>query len=472
MSAYDLLVVGGGIAGMAAARRARDLGARVQVLEAGARAGGLLGTEHLDGCVVDRGPDSILTTKPAAIATALELGLADEVLRTNPERRGAYVLCRGRMERIPAGFHVVAPADLRALWRSPVLTLAGKVRASLEVLRRAPGQAPEDESLADFVRRHHGDEVLARLAQPIAGGIYGAAPHRLGLGSTMPRFRDVERAHGSVTRGLSRSAGAPSAGARYGAFINFRRGMATLPDAMAAELGERVWTGVGVTGIRRGGDKWVVATEGRGLLEARRLVLACGARRIADWIAPLDAESAAHLRAIAFGSAAIVTLLYERRAIQRPLDAAGLVVPAIEGRAMLASTWSSEKWPGRAPEDRALLRVFLGGHTNEDLVHDASERRLARLAHDEIASVLGIEDAPLRTIVDRYVDVMPRYEVGHRTRMHTLDARLARLGGLAVAGSFHHGVGIPDTIADGTRAAETVLDSPARGWALGDAGRV
>jgi oxygen-dependent protoporphyrinogen oxidase len=142
--------------------------------------------------------------------------------------------------------------------------------------------------------------------------------------------------------------------------------------------------------------------------------------------------------------------------VHHPLDAAGVVVPSVEGRAMLASTWSSQKWPGRAPDDTALFRVFLGGHGQDDLVH-ADEAHLVRLAHLELARMLGIEGQPTLTRLDRYVDVMPRYEVGHARRMNTLDARIALLRGVAVAGNFHRGVGIPDSIADGARAAEQLV---------------
>ncbi len=458
-------VVGGGISGMAAAL-SFPRGCDVTVFEASRRLGGLLRTEIVEDpngrFVIERGPDAMITNKPGGVSFIDRLGLEDEVITTNAERRGAYVVCRGALERIPAGFSVVAPGDLAALLRSPVLSASGKARAALEVsLPRGP--ALPDESLGSFVRRRYGDEVLERLAQPLAGGIYGARPDDLSLRATMPRFLDLEREHRSVTRALENAqrsaAGEKADGARYGLFVSFRRGMQTLPDAMADHLRRTRPGSVAlahrVTALREEqGRVWLTANGARHAFDA--VVLAIAAPRVARLLRWFDPTLASHLDRVPYGSAATVTLAYPRAQVAHSLDAFGFVVPAIERRAILASTWSSVKWPGRAPEDTVLLRVFLGGE-GADGVASLSDAALIADARRELDRLIGAKGAPLLTRVDRYASAMPRYHVDHLTRVDSIETRTAGLPWLALAGGAYRGVGIPDSLSSGERAASALL---------------
>lgn len=447
------MVVGGGIGGLAAAHRLARAGREVVLLERAGRVGGLLRTERVDGWVIERGPDAILTSKPAAVELARRVGIEDAIIGTQAHHRGAYVVCRGRLERIPEGFSVVAPARLAPLLASPILSARGKARAAIE--RVVPrGRPRDDESLASFVTRRFGVELLERLAQPLASGIYGASPRALSLGATMPRFLALEREHGSVSAGLSRAPGDTAArGARYSMFVGFRDGMQTLPDAVARVLGDRVRLGVPAIGLdRRQGGRLVVRTPG-GDLEADGVVLALEAFGAASLLAPHDALAADLLRSVDHGSAATATLGYDRSDIPHPLDAFGFVVPAVERTGLLASTWASVKWPGRAPEGKALLRVFLGGADHPD-VCDRTDAELVALARRGLRRLMGIAARPELVRVDRFVRAMPRYHVGHRRRAATVDARLARLPGIELAGNALHGVGIPDAVASGWRAAD------------------
>jgi oxygen-dependent protoporphyrinogen oxidase len=410
--------------------------------------------------VVDLGPESILRDKPAAMSLVRRLGLEDRVIGTRTDRHGAYVVARGRLARIPEGFSLVGPGDLLGFARSDVISLGGKARAALELAIPARVRAPgEDESLASFVRRRFGWEVLERLAQPLASGIYGADAEILGLLGTMPRFLEMEAAHGSVTRALVAAARKAEEqagnGARYGLFASFDGGMQVLIDALAAALGARLELGRAAASLRREpGGLFVRDAEGR---EERfdRVIVAQPAHRAAPLLRGLGEEAiAAGLDAIPHGSAATVTFVWRRDEVPHALDAYGFVVPRVERRRILASTWSSEKWPGRAPADHVLIRVFAGGDDAFDARDDAL---LALEARRELADLMGITAPPRFEKAMRYPRAMPLYGPDHIARRDAVAARLAHLWDVAVAGNSLFGVGIPDAIASGERAAEQVL---------------
>ncbi len=449
--ALDLVVVGGGVAGLAAAHRAQEQGAQVALLEASDRVGGLVRTELAGGYVIERGPESFLTRDPILLELSETLGIADRLVRT--EAQGAFVVHRGKLERIPPGFQLLAPLDAKSFWKTPLVSPAGKVRALLEPL--LPAKPKEDESLASFVRRRFGDELLVRLAQPLASGIYGADPERLGLRSTLPRFLDAE-ASGSVIRGLTAEAGSAdrAAGARYGLFASYDGGMQVLTDAWARALGEVVRTRDPVRALERRGTGWVVHSRS-GELEARAVVLATPAPVAAQLLAPLDGELGAELAAIRLGSAATATFAFEASALP-PLKTAGFVVPAAEGMAVLACTFSSAKWPHRAPADKALIRVFLGGHTNQDVVTQSDEA-LIRFARRGLRELMDVTAEPLFDRVDKWRHAMPRYEVGHHRRVDRIEHGVAALGPLRLAGVAYRGVGLPAVTQGGRGAADALL---------------
>lgn len=447
----DLLVIGGGVAGLAAAHRAQEQGAEVALLEAKERVGGLVWTERTDGFVIERGPESFLTRDPILLELSEALGIGHRLVRT--EAQGAFVVHRGRLERIPAGFQLLAPLDARAFWKTPMVSWRGKLRALLEPL--LPARPQEDESLASFVRRRFGDEVLVRLAQPLASGIYGADPERLGLRSTLPRFLDAE-ASGSVVRGLLAEATTAdrAAGARYGLFASYDGGMQVLTDGWAEALGDVVRTDEAVQAIERRGEGWMVRSRS-GELEAKAVVLATPAPVAAELLAPLDPAVAAELRAIELGSAATATFAFEAADLPS-LDTAGFVVPAAEGTPVLACTFSSAKWPGRAPEGKALIRVFLGGHTNQDVV-TLSDEALVRLARKGLRDLMGVTAEPLFDRVDKWSGAMPRYGVGHHRRIDRVEQGVAALGAIRLAGVAYRGVGMPAVTQGGRGAADELL---------------
>lgn len=460
-----VLVIGGGVSGLSAAHRLLEVApdVDVEVWEASERAGGWIATERVevDGApfVVDLGPESIVRDKPAALALVRRLGLEDRVVHTRTDRRGAYVVCRGRLTRIPEGFSLLGPGDLLAFVRSSVISPAGKARAAMELgIPRQKREPNADESLASFVRRRFGWEVLERLAQPLVSGIYGADAEALGLGATMPRFLEMETRDGSVTRALvstsRRTRIEAGSGARYGLFFSFDGGMAVLTDALAARLGSRLRLRKRATSIEATDGACVVRDDQGALNRFDRVVVALPAGPAAALFSSLDPLVARELESIAHGSAATVTLVFRRADVPHPLDAYGFVVPRVERRRILAATWSSEKWPGRAPASHALLRVFSGG---DDPLEARDDDLLVFEARRELADLLGITATPRFAKVVRYPSAMPLYDPRHLARTSLVTQRLDQLTTVALAGNSVFGVGIPDAVASGERAAERVV---------------
>jgi oxygen-dependent protoporphyrinogen oxidase len=453
-----VVIVGAGVSGLACgfrlAKLAREtgLGLDVDILEGSHRAGGLIRTERADGFVIDRGPESILTDKPAGMRLIEALGLAPRLVRTREEHRGAYVVAHGRLERIPQGFSLLAPGDLGAWLRTPYISVFGRLRALLDLA--LPSAARDDETLGTFVRRRFGQEVLDRLAQPLVGGIYGAHPDVLGLAATLPRFLEMERRHGSVIRGVrARAKDAPAQGARYGLFVNFDGGMQVLTDAMGAAVADTLRFGTKLASVARAARGFELTLANGTAERADALVLAVGGRETARLAAGLDASLGERIGSIRHGSGAIVTLAFPTEAIGRELDAYGYVTPNIEGRRITASTWLSRKWPGRAPDGVELMRFFFG-RDGDDQVVDLADDELVRLARFDAAALMMVRGEPLFVRVDRWREAMPRFGLMHLREIDRIDDRVAAIPGLALAGNAYRGVGIPDSIASGEAAAQ------------------
>lgn len=482
-----LVVVGGGISGLAAAHRAAERARagelELVVLEASERTGGVARTERRDGFLLECGPDSFITEKPAGIELCRRIGLGDRLLPTNDRFRSTLVVRDGQLVSLPDGFQLLGPTRILPFLRSPVLSLRGRLIAGKDLLLPRGGPPPGgDESLASFVRRRFGREVLERLAQPLAGGIYTADPETLSLASTMPRFLALEREHRSVILGLraqARRAGrtaSQASGARFGLFVTLRDGMGSLADALAARLpAGAIRTGARVERVARGGEgsgaRWTVHLAGGETIAADAVVLAVPAPVAGRLVAGTDDELASELSGIAYASSGVVSLAYRTEQLREEPRAFGFVVPAVEGRRIIAGSFSSVKYSGRAPEGTVLLRVFLGGALQASVL-SLDDEELGRVAREEVAELLGIRGEPLLVRVQRWSEVMPQYRVGHAARVARIEARAAALPGLALAGNAYHGVGLADCIASGEAAADEVTSDlgPARAAARAAAG--
>ncbi len=457
------VVIGGGIAGLAAAYRLSELAREhhdplaVTVVERSNRLGGPIQTEHEGGFVLECGADSFLSEKPWALALARRLGLEGELIPTGELRR-TMVVCRGRLTEIPLGFNLLAPIDLMPLLRSPILSWRGKLRLLLEpVLPRRSGGA--EESIASFVSRRMGREVLERLAQPLAAGIYTGDPAVLSIEATLPRFAEMESHYGSVIRGLKavqkKTAARQVSGARWSLFLSFARGMQTIVDALARELADAIRLNVSVQSLAppAAGQKWRIGLSDGTMVNADAVICAARAGDAAALITPMDAELASRLGRIDYTSAATVNLAYRESDFPQMPRSFGFVVPVIEGRRIVAGSFSSLKFAGRAPDGCVLMRVFIGGALQKEMMA-LSDDEMVAAARAEIGALLGVSAPPILIRVARWVDSMPQYAVGHMALVSEIEERVRTLPGVYLAGAAYHGVGIPDCVHNGEQAAE------------------
>jgi oxygen-dependent protoporphyrinogen oxidase len=454
-SVRDVVVVGGGIAGLSAAYELQKRGVQVRLLEAGHRLGGVILTERFDGWVVDAGPDSLLVQKPAAVALCRELGIADRLVSTL-EPRAAFVLRDGHLHQIPEGSFLGFPIHATALAKSSLFTWGGKLRMACEVvIPRGPGDA--DESIAAFVRRRFGPEAADYLAEPLLAGIHAGDAERLSARALFPRLLHAEQQTGSVIRSLRALRMQPSP---QGAFVSLPGGIAELVDALAAALHPgTVALTARVTQLRRTAA-FAIDTEA-GSFHARAVVLAVPAYTAGNLVRGLDTTLAVLCDTLPYASTATVAFGYRRDQIRHPMHGSGFVVPRLERNPLLAATWVTSKWPGRAPDGCALLRAFLGGGRDPQRL-DLTDDELVRCAREALEEVLGIDGTPTFARLYRWSRQAPQYEVGHFDRVAAIERRLLSVPGLFVTGSGFRAVGIPDCIADGRQVATAAATYVAR----------
>jgi oxygen-dependent protoporphyrinogen oxidase len=460
-----VVIIGGGISGLAAAehlsREAPDL--RLTLLEASPRLGGHIRTERRDGFVMDAGPDVLLAAKPAAIELAKRVGLESRVVGTSASVRGSYILTRRGLLRMPEGMTGLVPSRARPFITTPLLTPFDKLRVGFEYLI-PPRHGDADESVESFVVRRLGRGMYERFAEPLLSGISAGDGARLSMATMFPQLRSLEREHGGLVRGMIASRRASADRARSAGpsspFVSFPGGLGELVDGVVRTIakrdpaGERVRlrTRSPVHAIRRDDDGFAIELDTGAMILADAVVVATPAHVASDVLEPLLPELASLLGEIEYESTATVTLAFGGAAVPRALDATGYVVPRKLGRAVLACTWASAKFDGRAPRGYALFRVFLGG-AKRPLPANASDDDLRGIAMQEMHEVMGITSAPVLCRVHRFDRAMPQYHVGHLDRVAAIESLAARVPGLYLAGAAYGGIGIPDCVGSGERAA-------------------
>lgn len=461
-SPLRVVVIGGGITGLAAAHRAVELAhdrgtpVALMLLEARDELGGTITTDRTDGFVVDGGPDSFLTEKPAALALCRRLRIDRLLVRTDDRYRQTFVWWGGQLHPLPDGFQLLAPARVGPVVSSPLFTWRGKARMALDiVLPRRTDTA--DESVAAFVRRRLGREALERVAEPLVGGIYAADPELLSIAAALPRFRELERRERSLILALWR-AGRRAAwvtdegGARWSLFVTFRNGMRDFVDALAARLpAGAVRVKRRVCSLTRQGDEWRIETDAGPIL-ADRVIVATEAHAAGEAVRASDPELARMLGDIPYVGAATVSLGYRRKDVHHPLDAFGFVVPAVERRTIVACSFASVKYPGRAPDGSVLLRAFIARHALAE-----SDDTLVSRATADVTDALGIRGEPRLVRLQRHARAMPQYVLGHVDRVDAIDRRAAALPGLVLAGAGYRGPGVAECVRSGEAAAEQAL---------------
>jgi oxygen-dependent protoporphyrinogen oxidase len=452
-------VIGGGITGLAAAYELQKRGLGVRVLEAAPRAGGVILTERIDGWTIDTGPDALLVQKPAAVSLCRELGIADRLHPTLTPRT-AYVMRDGELHPLIEGSALGFPIRLAPLAMSSLFSWGGKMRMAMEVVvpRRA---STDDESLASFVRRRFGEEAVEYLAEPLLAGIHAGDVDRLSASALFPRLLEAERQHGSVIRAFRALHMKPSP---QGAFVSLPGGTGELVEALVARLApDTVAVSSRVTDLHRTGAFVVDTPSAR--LQARAVIVAVPAYAAGGLLRSIDTRLSGLCETIPYASTATVALGYRRDQIAHPLHGTGFVVPRTERSPLLAATWVSSKWPHRAPPGHALLRAFLGGGRDPHRLERPDEE-LIDTAREALGETLSITGDPVVTRLHRWTRQSPQFEVGHLERVAAIDAHLASIPGLYVAGSGFRAIGIPDCIQDGrdtaARAAEFLAGQVAR----------
>jgi oxygen-dependent protoporphyrinogen oxidase len=445
----DVAVIGAGVSGLAAAYELRQRNRSFLAFERSSRAGGVVQTEHTGEFVLDAGPDALLVQKPAALALCRELGMTDRLVPTKVPRT-AYVLRHGVLHPLPPASILGFPTRVRPLLASRLFSLGAKLRMAAEIAiprKREPG----DESIAEFVRRRFGSEAVDAIAEPLLAGIHAGDVDRLSMRALFPRLVDAEAKSGSVVRAFrAHRGGSESAD---GVFRSFPNGIAELVDGLVkAVTPECVRLDSPVTRIERHQNGYVVHVGGAPAAVARSVILAVPAFVAADLLQPIDDVLARQCEAIPYLDSATVAFAFPRENIGHDLAGTGFVVPRTEGISITAGAWITSKWPHRAPEGYALLRAFLGGARDPNVLAK-SDAELTQMALRDLTNILSIRGEPTLTRVYRWKKASPQQNVGHGDLMARIDARLAGHPGVFVSAAGFRGVGIPDCIGDARATA-------------------
>ena len=478
-------IIGGGIAGLAAAyelEQARRAGQQVEytLFEWRDRLGGSLSSEVVDGTVLERGPDSFLTEKPAAAELCRELGLGAELTPSNDADRKTYIVVRNRLVPLPDGLMFLIPTKLIPTALTRLFSWSTKIRMGLELLHPPRPTGLPDESVAALVERHFGRETVDRLADPLLSGIFGGDSAQLSARTVLPRLVEMEEEYGSLTRGMlaahrkmrarmkdaAKKTARPanvkgSAPAARAIFTAMRGGMNQLVHALTARLDSAsVRLSTPVSGMEKVADGWRIHAGGKTEVYDA-VIFATPAWAAGELLGRIDPQLAGELRAIPYSSSITINLIYDEAQLGRLPDGFGFLVPVVEGRSMLACTFVHRKFLGRTPPGKAVLRAFLGGMKNEALM-DSPDEVLVATVRRELSEILGEKilpqsAEPLHTQVARWPRAMAQYAVGHQERMARIHARVAALPGLRLAGNAYDGIGISDCIRLGRKAAKELV---------------
>jgi len=460
-----IAIIGGGISGLAAAfaldeRRRAGAPLEYVVYESSPRVGGVVRTEQVEGCVMEAGPDSFLAEKSWAADLCRTLGLGDQLISSNDRDRKTYILVRGRLVLIPDGLMFMVPTKLLPTVLSPLFSVKTKLRMAREWFR-PPRAADRDESVASLVERHYGRELVDRLADPLLSGIYGGEASSLSVRAVLPRFAEMERTHGSLGRAMLAARKQMSETASQPArplFASLKDGMQQLVDALLSRLPRsRLLINMPIDQLRAEAHGWRVSA-GAKADSFDGVILATPTHSAAKLLSPCSAELANELGGIAYSSSITVGLGYGREVRQSLPPGFGFLVPASEGRHMLAATFVHNKFPRRAPEDRALLRCFIGG-AHADQVWQLSDGELVGLVREDLEAILRLRAEPVFARVYKWKAAMAQYGVGHLDRLERIERLRRPLPNLALAGNGYRGIGVPDCIRSGSEAAMQVLTS-------------
>ncbi len=455
-------IIGGGITGLSAAYELAQAGREAVLIEEQPSLGGVIQTEVVEGCVLEGGPDSFLSAKPAGEELARELGLGGDLISSLDEQRVTWVVRGGRLVPLPDGLMMMVPTKVLPLAMSPLLGWGTKIRMGLEILRR-PGCSTGDRSVAEFIEDHYGREAVDYLAEPLLAGVYGGSADRLSVESVLARFVELERRYGSLTRGVlaARRAARSAQGAPAPLFRTLRNGLAQL----TGELEKRVRPRCRVVQARAGrvtreGGTYRIHL-GADALEAEQVIFACPAWQAGALLREVDARLAERLEGIAYTSSITLALGYRREDCGPIPPGFGFLVPARERGMLVACTFVGAKFPYRVPDTHVVLRCFLGGAGREAAL-EQSDEELIRAVRAELKRLLGWDAEPRFAHLRRWRRAMAQYEVGHAARVAEIRSLAAHHPGLHIAGNAYEGIGVPDCIRTGRTAGRAAAAAQAR----------
>jgi oxygen-dependent protoporphyrinogen oxidase len=479
-----VVIIGGGISGLATAyslREHQELGNveefEILLIDSNPRVGGNIKTEKHNGFIVEGGPDCFISEKPWALALCRRIGLTDELLVTNDKLRKTFVLSKGKLHVLPEGVILMVPTKMIPLAFSTLISFGGKIRMAMEyfIPKR---RSTEDETLGSFVRRRLGAEALDKIAEPLVAGIHAGDPETMSVRASFPKFVEMENEYGSLIKGMIKRmakmkgkklaaasgaakgvAGAKPAG-KVTMFMSLKGGMTTLIDKIAeivlSKPNTRIWCSADADSIARIDDKFRIGISDGSTIEADAVVIAAPANAASRLTVDIDPELSEKLKSIPYVSTATISIAYKKADIAHPMNGFGFVVPGSEKRRIMASTWTSIKFSGRAPDGSVLIRCFVGGSRNMELV-DLSDTEMIELVKSELSDIMGITAEPELARVFRFKRAMPQYTVGHEERVAWIDERVEATPGLYLTGSAYHGIGIADSIRYGEITAKKVL---------------
>ncbi|USB32261.1 protoporphyrinogen oxidase [Paenibacillus sp. YPG26] len=464
-SSRNIVIIGGGLTGLSAAfyirkfYREKGVPVQITILEKGKSMGGKIETLHRDGFVIEKGPDSFLARKTAMIDLAKELELDHELVSMNPGAKKTYIVKRGVLHPMPSGLVLGIPTELGPFMKSGLVSWGGKIRALMDLVipaRKSTG----DESLGNFIERRLGAEVLTNVTEPLLAGIYAGDTYKLSLQSTFPQFGEVERVHGSLMRGMmtGRKPVETHTGTKRSAFLTFRQGLQSLVHGLVHELhdvDQRLETEV--LEIRQGSSRaYEVDIAEGGVLHADQIVVTTPAFSAAKLLEPFVDVIA--LTAINYVSVANVVVAFDKKDLQGIQDASGFLVPRAEGRNITACTWTSTKWLHTSPDDKVLLRCYVGRSGDEQNVQ-LPDDSLTELVLKDLRELMGITATPLFSEITRLPKSMPQYPVGHLQQIAGLREELkSKAPGLYVTGAAFEGVGLPDCIKQAKELAKIMTE--------------
>jgi oxygen-dependent protoporphyrinogen oxidase len=486
-------VIGGGLSGLAVAaqicrlQRDRDKNdVTITLLESRDRLGGVIQTQRVGDWVIDHGADMFATKPPAAIELIESLGASDQLIQPKPNRRGARICRGGNLVPIPEGFVLMRATQAWPMWKTSLLSLRGKLRFFAErfVPARTANEAgasdgtdADDESVASFVRRRMGSETLDRIVAPLSAGIYTADVEKLSMRSTMGPLWAMEKKYKSLAaatlarkRSGEDSVERASTGARYGQFRAFRGGMAELIQLLASSLPKSsIRTGVHVQSIRSDPQRsvWLVADQDGNETEFDQVVVALPPGPAGKLIRSVAPDAADGLSQIQCASTAIVVMVVKRTDVTKDIETFGFVVPLSENRKILAGSFANHKFEGRAPEDYVIVRVFIGGAMQPELL-DQDDDALTNIAVEELQQIIGLKGDPEWSTAVRWDNAMPQYHVGHHRIVQKIETSIQQVDGLSVMTNALHGVGIAPVIAQAEKLANTILDESNQDQAVSD----